>query len=96
MKFAALDISKDLAEQGFAGCKYDLNLATNVIHATKSLNESLKNVRQLLGPNGRFLLHKLTPISKGVNYVWGTLAGWWHGEQDGRPDEPYISIQRWE
>ncbi|SCV54257.1 uncharacterized protein FFB14_13561 [Fusarium fujikuroi] len=94
MKFAALDISKDLAEQGFAGCKYDLTLATNVIHATKSLNESLKNVRQLLGPNGRFLLHKLTPISKGVNYVWGTLAGWWHGEQDGRPDEPYISIQR--
>ncbi|CVL00302.1 probable polyketide synthase [Fusarium mangiferae] len=96
MEFATLDISKDLAEQGFDGCKYDLILATNVIHATKSLNESLKNVHQLLGPNGRFLLHELTPTSKWVNYVWGTLAGWWYGEQDGRPDEPYISIQRWE
>nr|ALQ32998.1 putative polyketide synthase [Fusarium sp. NRRL 52700] len=96
MEFTTLDISKDLAEQGFDGCKYDLILATNVIHATKSLNQSLKNVRQLLGPNGRFLLHELTPTSKWVNYVWGTLAGWWYGEQDGRPDEPYISIQRWE
>ncbi|KAF5548576.1 polyketide synthase [Fusarium phyllophilum] len=96
MEFATLNISKDLAEQDFDGYKYDLILATNVIHATKSLNESLKNVRQLLGPNGRFLLHELTPTSKWVNYVWGTLAGWWYGEQDGRPDEPYVSIQRWE
>ncbi|KAF9772857.1 hypothetical protein IL306_009400 [Fusarium sp. DS 682] len=95
MEFATLDISKDLAEQGFDGRKYDLILATNVIHATKSLNESLTNVRQLLSHDGRFLLHELSSTSKWVNYVWGTLAGWWYGEEDGRPDEPYISTDRW-
>ncbi|POR37432.1 Polyketide synthase [Tolypocladium paradoxum] len=95
MEYATLDISKDLAGQGFDGRKYDLILATNVIHATRSLSESLSNVRQLLDPNGRFLLHELTSTSKWVNYVWGTLAGWWYGEPDGRPDEPYISVERW-
>ncbi|KND94632.1 Lovastatin diketide synthase LovF [Tolypocladium ophioglossoides CBS 100239] len=95
MEYAALDISRELAEQGFDGRKYDLVLATNVIHATRSLNESLSNVRQLHDPNGRFLLHELTPTSKWANYVYGTLAGWWYGELDGRADEPYIGVERW-
>lgn len=68
--------SKDPSEQGFGDRKYDLILATNVIHATGSLNESLRNVRSLLTLNGRLLLHELTPTSKWITYVWGTLAGW--------------------
>ncbi|KAF4462221.1 polyketide synthase [Fusarium albosuccineum] len=95
MQFATLDISKDPSEQGFESCTYDLILATNVIHATRSLNESLTNVRQLLSHDGRLLLHELTSTTKCTNYVCGTLAGWWYGGQDGRADEPYISIQRW-
>jgi acyl transferase domain-containing protein len=95
MEYATLDISKDLFEQGFDGRKYDLIMATNVIHATRSLNESLSNVRELLHQDGRFLLHELTPTSKWVNYVWGTLAGWWYGEADGRADEPYVTVERW-
>ncbi|KAJ5675621.1 polyketide synthase [Penicillium macrosclerotiorum] len=95
MEYATLDISKSLAEQGFEEQKYDLILATNVIHATKSLRESLSNVRELLDPNGRLLLHELSSTSKWVNYVWGTLAGWWYGAADGRADEPYISVERW-
>lgn len=95
MEYATLDISKDPLEQGFDGCKYDLILATNVIHATRSLNDSLSNVRKLLHQDGRFLLHELTPTSKWVNYVWGTFTGWWYGEADGRADEPYISVDRW-
>lgn len=96
MEYSILDISKDPAEQGFDGT-YDLILATNVIHATPFLNESLKNVRKLLAPNGRLLLHELapSPTSKWVNYIWGTLAGWWNGEADGRVDEPYVDVHRW-
>ncbi|GAQ45906.1 polyketide synthase [Aspergillus niger] len=77
IEYLSLDISKDPSEQGFDGRKYDLILATNVIHATKSLRESLSNVRKLLDPKGRLLLHELTPASNWINYVWGTLAGWW-------------------
>jgi acyl transferase domain-containing protein/NADPH:quinone reductase-like Zn-dependent oxidoreductase/SAM-dependent methyltransferase len=95
MEFATLDISRDPSEQGFDGREYDLILATNVIHATKSLNESLTNVRKLLSRDGRFLLHELTPTSKWINYIFGTLPGWWYGKTDGRTDEPYITIERW-
>ncbi|KAL8836758.1 MAG: hypothetical protein Q9170_002787 [Blastenia crenularia] len=26
----------------------------------------------------------------------GILPGWWLGDSDGRPDEPYISVERWD
>ncbi|OJI96712.1 hypothetical protein ASPVEDRAFT_119070 [Aspergillus versicolor CBS 583.65] len=95
MEYRPLDISKDPSEQGFDGQKFDLILATNVIHATKTLNGSLSNVLKLLSPDGRLLLHELTPASKWINYIWGTLPGWWYGEDDGRLDEPYVSVERW-
>ncbi|KAJ5900212.1 polyketide synthase [Penicillium subrubescens] len=95
IEYATLDISKDPSEQGFSGRKYDLILAANVIHATRSLNESLSNIRQLLDPNGWLLLQELSSTSKSVNYIFGTLPDWWYGDADGRLDEPYVSIERW-
>lgn len=95
VEYLPLDISKDPSDQGFDGRTYDLILATNVIHATKSLNQTLGNIRKLLDPNGRILLHELTPNSKWPNYIWGTLAGWWFGEDDDRADQPYVSVDRW-
>ncbi|KAI2691625.1 hypothetical protein LCP963914a_1826 [Penicillium roqueforti] len=95
IEYATLDISKDPSDQGFDDRKYDLILATNVIHATASLNDSLSNIHKLLSPTGWLLLHELTPISKWINYIFGTLAGWWYGEVDGRSGEPYIGIERW-
>lgn len=95
IEYATLDISKDPFQQGFEDCQYDLIIATNVIHATPSLRESLCNVRAMLAPNGRLLLHELTPSSKWVNYIWGTLPGWWYGEADNRVNEPYVDIKRW-
>jgi acyl transferase domain-containing protein len=96
IEYRVLDISKDPMEQGFDGEKYDLIIATNVIHATKSLGDSLKNVRKLLDPNGRLLLHELYSHSKWPNFIFGTLPGWWYGELDGRPDEPCVGPARWE
>lgn len=72
IEYLPFDMSKDPSEQGFGDRKYDLILATNVIHAAKSLNESLRNVRSSLTPNGRLLLG---PTSEWITYVWGTPAG---------------------
>lgn len=93
--FVTLDISRDPAEQGFNHQNYDLIIATNVLHATPNLHETLTNVRALLTNNGRLLLHELCSNSKWVNYVWGTFSGWWDGTLDGRPDEPYVTPERW-
>ncbi|KIM92741.1 hypothetical protein OIDMADRAFT_62276 [Oidiodendron maius Zn] len=96
IEYRTLDISEDPTKQGFDGEKYDLVIATNVIHATKSLGESLKNVHKLLSSNGRLLLHELHTVSKHTDFIFGTLPGWWYGEQDGRANKPYVEPARWE
>ena len=95
IEYTTLDITKDPSEQGFDGRKYDLIIASNVIHATPCINESLRNVRRLLQPTGHLILTELTPTRKWVNYIWGVLPGWWCGEADGRTHEPYISGEQW-
>jgi acyl transferase domain-containing protein/phospholipid N-methyltransferase len=96
IEYRVLDISSDPAEQGFQDEKYDLIIATNVIHATKSLCDSLKHVHKLLDHKGRLLLQELYSISKWPNFIFGTLPGWWFGGPDGRPDEPYVAPIRWD
>ncbi|KAI3399737.1 hypothetical protein diail_5804 [Diaporthe ilicicola] len=97
IEYRTLDISKDPAEQNFGpDDRYDLVVATNVLHATRRLGETLRNVHSLLAPNGRLLLHEIySPRSKWPNFVFGTLPGWWLSE-DGRPDEPCVDPARWE
>lgn len=97
IEFRTLDISRDPLEQGFEAGTYDLIIASNVIHATPSLNITLKHVRKLLHPRGRFFLQELTPASaKMINLIMGPLSGWWLGDQDGRKWEPIISTERWD
>lgn len=95
IEFQVLDISKCPIEQGFEEGSYDLILAANVLHATSNIRETLKNVRKLLHPEGRLLLQELDMQAKWMNFIMGGFPGWWLGEDDGRPDEPYVSPERW-
>lgn len=60
MSFKMLDIEKDIEEQGFASGSYDLIIASLVLHATKNLEQTLRNVRRLLKPGGYLLLLEIT------------------------------------
>lgn len=96
MIFKTLDITKDPLDQGFEPESFDLIIAANVLHATPVLHETLTNVRKLLHPQGKLLLEELCGEAKFTNFIVGVLPGWWAGESDGRPDEPYISPDRWD
>lgn len=96
MTYRVLDISADPIAQGFDSESYDLIVASNVLHATPRLRDSLLNVRKLLKPTGKLFLQELSPTTKWVNYVMGLLPGWWLGEADNRPTEPYVSPARWD
>lgn len=89
-----LDITADIAAQGF-DASYDLVVATNVLHATPNLQETLRNVKALLKPDGKLFLQELAPATKWINYIMGTLPGWWLST-DNRPWEPYMSPERWD
>lgn len=96
LEYSVLDISKDVAEQGFEIGTYDVVIASNVLHATPSLHDTLSNVRKLLAPGGRLFMQELNPNLRWTNYIMGILPGWWLGEADHRQNEPFVSPTRWD
>ncbi|KAF2993117.1 t1pks [Neopestalotiopsis sp. 37M] len=62
---------------------YHAVIATNCIHATKSLTRSTENIRHLLRPDGFLLMLEMTESLLWVDVVFGLLDGWWTFD-DGR------------
>ncbi|KAK6852913.1 hypothetical protein PG995_011464 [Apiospora arundinis] len=97
MQYKVLDICRSPVEQGFEPGGYDLVIASNCLHATPVLTQTLKHCLQLLQPDGRLFLQELSPITQGFNFTMGLFSGWWLGaEGDGRVDKPFISPEEWD
>ncbi|TVY93462.1 PKS-NRPS hybrid synthetase [Lachnellula willkommii] len=60
MVFKTLDIEADTVAQGFEDHSYDLAICANVLPATKSLEQTMVNVRRLLKPGGYLVLLEVT------------------------------------
>ncbi|KAI0434083.1 hypothetical protein F5Y09DRAFT_328533 [Xylaria sp. FL1042] len=75
---------------------YDIVIASNVLHATPSLNTTLTNTRQLLKPGGYLLLLEITnPKPLRTCFIFGSLPGWWFGVNDNRKLAPIVSPKTW-
>ncbi|RDA94924.1 hypothetical protein CP533_0174 [Ophiocordyceps camponoti-saundersi (nom. inval.)] len=98
IEYKVLDITKSPEEQGFELGSFDIVVASNVLHATPFLHETLRNVRSLLKLDGRLYLTELVkPLSwRFINFITGRLPGWWVGEADDRADVPFVSVERWD
>ncbi|RYP85129.1 hypothetical protein DL769_001033 [Monosporascus sp. CRB-8-3] len=96
IEYTVLDISENPASQGLELNSYDLVVAANVLHATPDLLQTMRHCRSLLRPGGRLFMLELCSEAKWVNYIMGTLPGWWFGEPDGRYNEPYLQANQWE
>ncbi|GLI81248.1 mycolipanoate synthase [Penicillium ochrochloron] len=96
IEYKVLDISRNPLEQGFQREEYDLIIASNVLHATPILHDTLVNVRTLLKPQGRLFLQELSPVGNSMGYIMGIFSGWWLGAADGRDGKPFISPKEWD
>lgn len=96
MIFRALDVEKDPAAQGFQRGSYDVIIASNVLHATRKLSETVANVRGLLRPGGYLLLNEVTGDLLRLRFIMSGLPGWWLGGDDGRRFAPTISSMQWD
>ena len=96
MDYKVFDISKNPFNQGFEAASYDLILAPNVVHATPSLQETLRNLQPLLRPYGHLVLSEVCATARAPGYVFGNFSGWWLGEADDRKYEPYVMVDRWD
>ena len=72
-----LDIESDPATQGFAGERFDLVVATNVLHATADLHRSLVHARSLLAEGGVLMLIETVAPRAWTDLTFGLTEGWW-------------------
>lgn len=95
--YQVLNIDQDPLTQGFEEHEYDLIIAANVLHATKSLEQTMHRVRRLLKPGGRLVALEGTNLDIiRVTFVICGFEGWWLGEEDGRPMGALISESQWD
>ncbi|KAI0887773.1 uncharacterized protein GGS22DRAFT_185152 [Annulohypoxylon maeteangense] len=96
ISYSVLDIEADPAEQGYQPV-YDIVLASQVLHATASISQTLKNCQKLLRPQGKLVLVENTVEDSVIGgLVLGTLTGYWHGIPDGRVNGAFASLDTWD
>ena len=93
LQYRTLDISKDPIGQGFGDGEYDVVIATNVLHTTLCIDDTLANVRRLLKPSGTLLLIEVTRTTPFYNTCFGCLPGWWAGELFSRRQDQTYSLK---
>jgi acyl transferase domain-containing protein/NADPH:quinone reductase-like Zn-dependent oxidoreductase/SAM-dependent methyltransferase/acyl carrier protein len=96
VQYRVLDIESDPIAQGYEPHSFDLILASDVLHATRDLRDSLTHIKQLLASDGMLVLLELTQPPRWLVLVFGLLKGWWRfADSDLRPKEPCISQRAW-
>jgi acyl transferase domain-containing protein/NADPH:quinone reductase-like Zn-dependent oxidoreductase/SAM-dependent methyltransferase len=95
MQFGTLNIENEPVEQGFSSESFDLIVCANVLHATKSIQETLAHCKSLLKPGGRLVLSEVTTKRIFSGFIMGPLPGWWLGEADGRTGGPLLDVDEW-
>lgn len=97
MEFEPLDIRRSPAEQGFKEHSYDLIIASNVLHATPKLEETMAHARSLLKPGGHMVILEITHREHTrLGFIFGLFADWWAGIDEGRVLEPFVSFEQWD
>lgn len=97
MTYSILDLEQDMPTQGFEKFSYDLIVASFVLHATKSIEQTLRRVRSLLKPGGYLVMYEVTNVDiiRGTA-LFGCLPGWWQGLEEGRTLGACVSESKWD
>lgn len=75
--FHALDIERPGASQVIETGSFDIILASNVLHATRSIGDTLQNVKALLRRGGLLVFNELVRKQNFLTLTFGLLDGWW-------------------
>ncbi|CAH0051607.1 unnamed protein product [Clonostachys solani] len=96
LSFKTLNIENDPVDQGFVQGAYDMVIASNALHATRCLKDTLSHCRRLLRPGGYLVLLEITTNHLPIQLIMGTLPGWFLGADEGRVWVPTLSLGEWD
>ena len=95
IEYRPLDIEKDPIGQGFDANAYDLLVASNVLHATRYLEETLAHCRRLLAPSGHLVALENLSGQGWMDLTFGQLDGWWRFADYYRPHHALAGPAVW-
>ena len=94
--YRLLNIEASISGQGFNPESYDLIIASNVLHATRNLADTFKNVSALLKDDGSLLMVEGNMSMKWIDLIFGLTSGWWlFSDSDLRPKHATLSVEKW-
>jgi len=93
-----LDIEQSFAGQGFEPGSYDVVIAANVLHATRDMRATLRNVKAALRKGGMLVVNEIIEHSIFTHVTFGLLDGWWrHTDGELRlPGGPALNVGTWQ
>jgi acyl transferase domain-containing protein/acyl carrier protein/NAD(P)-dependent dehydrogenase (short-subunit alcohol dehydrogenase family)/ubiquinone/menaquinone biosynthesis C-methylase UbiE len=97
VRFALLDVEQDPEAQGIEPGAFDLVIATNVLHATRRMRETLARLKVVLRRGATLLINEATRGQEWMTLVFGLLDGWWAFEDPELrlPGSPLLDPPRW-
>ncbi|MFO5493094.1 MAG: amino acid adenylation domain-containing protein, partial [Cuspidothrix sp.] len=74
------DVEQPLCVQSIQLGSYDLVIATNVLHATKNIRQTVRNVKAAMRAGGQIFINEIGQSSLFSHLTFGLLSGWWRFE----------------
>jgi polyketide synthase PksN len=93
-----VNVEKPITEQGIGIGHYDIAVAGNVLHATRDVRRTLRNVKTVLRPNGVLILNELTDNTLFAHVTFGLIEGWWLSEDAPLRivGSPFLTPESWQ
>ncbi|NUU25390.1 MAG: class I SAM-dependent methyltransferase, partial [Streptomycetaceae bacterium] len=97
LAYGILDIERSPVEQGIDLGGYDVVVAANVLHATRDIRTTMRNVKAALKRGGLLLLNEVTANTLLNQFTFGLLEGWWRfDDPESRvTGSPILSVDGW-
>jgi len=95
VRYERLDIEAELPEERSGGLPFDIVLASNVLHATRDLSVTLRNVEQRLAPGGLLVAIETTDHPLWLDVTTGLISGWQRFADRWREEHPLLTPERW-
>ena len=97
VEFDILNINKNSEEQGIEIDSIDIILASNVLHASRFIENTLIYLKRLLKTNGLLLINEITELQSFLTLTFGLTDGWWHYEDEENriKGSPLIHRKKW-
>ena len=82
-----------MCSQSYSTGAYDIVLATNVLHATGNMPNTLQNCKALLCKGGLLIANELTSKTDFLTLTFGLTDGWWLPHRHRHP-HPWLAAHQ--